>query len=112
MSAKVGSRPRLMIDVTPDLRRRIKVAAARQDQSVRDYVVGILEQAVPALSGDDTHEASPAGTGQGYVSREVVEYLQRLQAAQGVALSGDSADLLQEARAGRAADLERAIGQP
>ena len=41
MTAK---RPRLTLDVTPELRRRIRIAAAEEDLSVRDYVVGILER--------------------------------------------------------------------
>ena len=40
-------RVRLIIDVPPELRRRVKVAAANQDTSVRRYVAAILDQAVP-----------------------------------------------------------------
>jgi hypothetical protein len=43
-----GKRPRLMIDISPELRRRIKIAAARQDLSIREYVEDILDQAVPS----------------------------------------------------------------
>lgn len=42
-----GKRTRLIIDISPALRRRIRLAAARRDVSVRDYVEGLLEQAVP-----------------------------------------------------------------
>src|SRR5579875_719986 len=42
-----GKRTRLIIDITPALRRRIRLAAAREDVSVREYVEGILERAVP-----------------------------------------------------------------
>ncbi len=42
-----GKRPRLMIDISPELRRRIKVAAAQKDLSVNEYVGRILEEAVP-----------------------------------------------------------------
>jgi hypothetical protein len=42
-----GKRPRLMIDISPELRRRIKMAAARRDLSVNEYVGSILEEAVP-----------------------------------------------------------------
>jgi uncharacterized protein (DUF1778 family) len=34
---------RLSIDVSPDTRRRIRVAAARRDQSIRDYVCAAVE---------------------------------------------------------------------
>lgn len=42
------SRPRLIIDISPELRRRIKIAAAQRDLSIREYVEQILEQAVPS----------------------------------------------------------------
>src|SRR6266568_9363305 len=42
-----GKRPRLMIDISPELRRRIKIAAAQKDLSIREYVEDILDQAVP-----------------------------------------------------------------
>jgi hypothetical protein len=45
-------RPRLMIDISPELRRRIKIAAAKQDLSIREYVESILDQAVPS---EDPH---------------------------------------------------------
>lgn len=44
---KVSTRPRLMIDISPGLRRRIKIAAAQKDLSIREYIEDILEQAVP-----------------------------------------------------------------
>src|SRR2546425_3428086 len=40
-------RSRLIIDIVPELRRRIKVAAAQNDLSVQEYVGRILDQAVP-----------------------------------------------------------------
>ena len=43
-----GKGPRLMIDISPELRRRIKIAAARQDLSIREYVEDILDQTVPS----------------------------------------------------------------
>ncbi len=41
-------RSRLMIDISPELRRRIKMAAAQKDLSVYEYVGEILEKAVPS----------------------------------------------------------------
>jgi uncharacterized protein (DUF1778 family) len=37
-----AKRPRISIDVTPDLRRRIRLAAASQDMSVTDYCREVL----------------------------------------------------------------------
>jgi predicted metal-dependent RNase len=42
-----GKRLRLMIDISPELRRRIKVAAAQKDLSVNEYVGRILEEVIP-----------------------------------------------------------------
>lgn len=35
-------RPRLTLDVQPELRRRLRLAAARRDLSVREYVIETL----------------------------------------------------------------------
>ena len=43
-----GKRPRLIIDISPELLQRIKVAAAQKDLSIREYVEDILDQAVPS----------------------------------------------------------------
>src|SRR5205809_7488523 len=40
-------RTRIIIDIVPELRRRIKIAAAENDLSIQEYVGRILEQAVP-----------------------------------------------------------------
>jgi predicted HicB family RNase H-like nuclease len=36
-----GKRPRLMIDISPELRRRIRLAAAQKDLTIREYVEDI-----------------------------------------------------------------------
>lgn len=45
MSA-LRKRVRLSIDIDPQLRRTLKMVAAARDESLRDYVVSVLEQAV------------------------------------------------------------------
>lgn len=37
---------RLTVDIDSDLKRRVKIAAARQDQSIKEWVVNALEQAL------------------------------------------------------------------
>jgi Arc/MetJ family transcription regulator len=50
-------RARLSIDVDPELRRRIKKAAAARGLSVREYVEAILRQALEAeAQGEDAAE--------------------------------------------------------
>lgn len=65
---------RLVLDITPALRRRIERAAARGDLSAAEYAERLLEQNVPEeeqTSGDDQPEAT----------RQTVtaEYLDRLR---------------------------------
>src|SRR3984893_3530561 len=44
----VRSRPRLTVDISPALKRRIKVAAAAQNVPVSAYIANVLERVVPA----------------------------------------------------------------
>ena len=42
--ARVGSaRPRITIDVTPEVRREIRLEAAKRDISITEYVAGLIE---------------------------------------------------------------------
>jgi Antitoxin ParD len=67
------NRPRLMIDISPELRRRIKIAAAQRDLSIREYIEQILEQAVPEV------EANIAERQPRPMSRESLERLLQLR---------------------------------
>ena len=40
-------RSRITIDMSPELRRRIKVAASQRDVSISEYLGSILEENVP-----------------------------------------------------------------
>jgi uncharacterized protein (DUF1778 family) len=40
-------RPRITIDVSPELRKRIKAAALQNNLSISQYLVNILEEVVP-----------------------------------------------------------------
>jgi uncharacterized protein (DUF1778 family) len=51
-------RARLSIDVSTATRRRIRLAAARRDQSIRDYVVEALAERLREDLGDDDREAA------------------------------------------------------
>ncbi len=42
------NRSRLMIDISPDLLQRIKIAAANKDVSIQEYVEEILDRPVPS----------------------------------------------------------------
>ncbi|MGH2514610.1 MAG: ribbon-helix-helix protein [Ktedonobacterales bacterium] len=95
-------RTRLVIDISPELRRRIKLAAARQDQSVRQYVEDVLDKAVPAESLP-VQQLRP-------IPAEWVEQLRQLQdewarTHPGVVLD-NSVDLIREMREERTRHLE------
>jgi DNA polymerase elongation subunit (family B) len=45
--ARTTKRSRITIDVSPELRRRIKLAAAQNDLSISEYLGRILDEAVP-----------------------------------------------------------------
>lgn len=96
----VTTRTRLTIDVTPELRRRIKMAAAARDLSVRQYVVELLEENV--------REGPAVRTLKGrLVTGAMIEELDRTREAvmRGRVFSDDSADLINEARAQRSEEL-------
>ncbi|HUY27554.1 MAG TPA: hypothetical protein VMV27_09055 [Candidatus Binataceae bacterium] len=42
-----GPRPRLTLDISPSLKRRIKIAAASHEMPVSAYVTRLLDRAVP-----------------------------------------------------------------
>ena len=63
MSTPGERRARLSIDVDPELRRRIKKAAAARSLSVREYVEAILRQALEAeAQGEDAAEQAAWST--------------------------------------------------
>ena len=45
--ANTMKRSRITIDISPELRRRIKVAASQRDLSISEYLGNILEEHVP-----------------------------------------------------------------
>ncbi len=96
----VSTRTRLIIDVRPELRRRIKLAAAAGDVSVREYVVSILEQVVPS-------EAAASGDPGRPITAETVRRLSETRAAvmRGRVFTDDSADLIREMREERSEAL-------
>ena len=49
-------RPRITIDVQPEFRRRLRLAAAQRDITVRQYVLDALEE---RLRGDIGEEDAP-----------------------------------------------------
>jgi predicted metal-dependent hydrolase len=57
-------RARLSIDVSVATRRRVRLAAARRDQSIRDYVVEALAERLTEDLGDEPLDEAGALTEQ------------------------------------------------
>jgi uncharacterized protein (DUF1778 family) len=62
MPDAVERRARLSIDVSAATRRRVRLAAARRDQSIRDYVVEALTERLREDLGDEDLDETGALT--------------------------------------------------
>lgn len=105
------TRTRLTVDVSPELRRQIKVHAAERDLSVNDYVRALLELALTVPHEGQPSTPRPAETEAWEDSGRLVttEMVGRLKATrdavmQGRRFQGDSAVLIEEARQQRSVD--------
>jgi hypothetical protein len=103
-SNHIKKRTRLIVDIVPELRRRIKVAAAENDLSIQEYVGRILEQSVPP-ERNATHEQ------YGRLDRAAVNKLLQTREAIIRAHPGevfeDSSELIHQAHEERLRELER-----
>ncbi len=97
-------RSRLIIDIVPELRRRIKIAAAENDLTVQEYVGRILEQAVPP-------ERDTVQEQYGRLDRAAVDKLLQTREAIMRAHPGqvfeDSSELIHQAHEERSKELEQ-----
>lgn len=48
-----AKRPRISIDVQPELRRRLRLAAAKHDRTVRQYMLEAIEERLREDLGDE-----------------------------------------------------------
>ena len=51
-----AKRPRVSVDVVPEVRRRLRLAAARRDVTVRQYVLDAIEERLREDLGDEGEE--------------------------------------------------------
>ena len=51
-----AKRPRVSVDVVPDIRRRLRLAAARHDVTVQQYVLEAIEERLRDDLGDEGEE--------------------------------------------------------
>ena len=58
-----AKRPRISIDVAPEFRKRVRVAAASREVSVRDYVLSAIEAQLSADMPDENQVAPLSAAG-------------------------------------------------
>ena len=97
-------RTRITIDISPELRRRIKIAASRNDLSISEYLGNILEENVPDEVSIIEEEEQP-------ITLEEIENLRRLrklilQDRQGKPFE-DSSEMIRQMRENRTRYLEQ-----
>jgi uncharacterized protein (DUF1778 family) len=51
-------RPRISIDVKPEVRQRLRLAAAKRDVSIRDYVLDAIEERLREDVGESFESAT------------------------------------------------------
>jgi hypothetical protein len=115
-------RARLSIDVEPGLRRRIKIAAATRDLSVREYVEGIVRQALASdAPEEDTGDRmiepqrrairhlTEAEQQRGLRALAALERFRDDLAAQHGTLAPESWELLNASRDDRTREVMRAV---
>jgi hypothetical protein len=101
-AAPTTKRSRITIDISPELRRRIKLAALQHDLSIGEYVGDILEETVPKEENTIPPERRP-------VTREAFERLMKfreklLKETKGE-LFDDSVEILRQQREERTRQL-------
>jgi len=99
-----STRPRITIDVSPELRRRIRVAASQNDLSISQYVGKILDQAVPHETRMNQQQRRP-------LNRKTLEHA--LQVRQEIIehtngrVFEDSTEIIRQMREERSRELEQ-----
>ena len=64
-----AKRPRISIDVQPEVRRRLRLAAAQRDLTIRQYVLEALEQRLRTDLGDGDGTAVPTAPADPMLAR-------------------------------------------
>ena len=102
----MSQRARLTLDITPELRRRIRLAAAQRDMTIKDYIERILDHALPPLEELEAREENSTPPARP-LSRTAAERLlqARDQIMAGRTFADDSSALIREAREERMAEL-------
>ena len=102
--ANTMKRSRITIDISPELRRRIKVAASQRDLSISEYLGGILEENVP-------NEASITQRPRKPLTRETLEHVyqvhEEIMEHTNRRIFEDSTELIRQMREERSEELDQ-----
>lgn len=96
-------RSRITIDISPELRRRIKIAALQNDLSISEYVGDILEKNVPGEANvilEEEHPVTPD-----YLE-QILRVRERIMRESKGQLFEDSAEMIRQMREERTKYLE------
>ena len=107
--ANTMKRSRITIDISPELRRRIKMAALQNDSSISEYVGDILEKNVPDEANvilEEEHPVTPDFLEQILRVRERI-----MRESKGQPFE-DSTELIRQMREERTKYLEELREQP
>jgi hypothetical protein len=101
--ANTMKRSRITIDISPELRRRIKIAAHQNDLSISEYVGDILEKNVPGEANvilEEEHPVTPE-----YLE-QILRVRERIMRESKGQLFEDSAEMIRQMREERTKYLE------
>jgi hypothetical protein len=101
---KTKKRSRITFDVSPELRRRIKLAALHDNLSVGEYVSRILEEAVPEEESIKPKQRRPATRKMLEELQQVSDQIMRRRNGQ---LFEDSTEMIRQMREERSRELEQ-----
>ena len=97
-------RSRITIDVSPELRKRIKLAAAQNEMSISEYLGSILEQAVPAEASIRRWQRKP-------LTRETLEHVyqvhEEIMEHTNRRIFEDSTEIIRQMREERSKELDQ-----
>jgi hypothetical protein len=97
-------RSRITIDISPELRRRIKVAASQRDLSISEYLGGILEENVPEEMSIKQQQRKP-------LTRETLEHVyqvrEEIMEHTNQRIFEDSTEIIRQMREERSQELDQ-----
>jgi hypothetical protein len=102
--ANTMKRSRITIDISPELRRRIKVAASQRDLSISEYLGDILEENVPEEESIKQRQRKP-------LTRETLDHVyevrEQIMEHTNRRVFEDSSEVIRQMREERSQELDQ-----